>query len=355
MRIGNKLVGDGNPCFIIAEGGVNHNGELYLAKKMIRTAKKTGADAIKFQTFKADELASEKAEKAEYQKDPNDINENQLSMLRKLEFSETEHQELKHYADENGIIFLSSAFDPPSIKLLSELDVPAYKIPSGEIDNIPYLRTIADYNRPIILSTGMATLSEIDTAINEIHNRGNNKIILLQCITSYPPDYSEMNLKTIPTMKQTFGVPTGFSDHSMGNVISFAAVALGACVIEKHFTLDKTLDGPDHKASINPVELEDLVRGIRNIENAMGDGVKVPTENEKKIKKLVRKSLFINQDIKKGTILSRNLIEVKRPATGISPKYYDFILGKKIQKSLKKGENLIWEHILDYETSSETK
>ena len=342
IRIGDKLIGDGEPCFIIAEAGVNHNGDIELAKRLIDVAKEAGADAIKFQTFKADNVVTKNAPKADYQIKNTNSYESQYEMIKKLELSEDEFRELHRYARKKGIIFLSTPFDFESADFLEELGVPAFKISSSDLTNLPFLEYIAEKGKPIILSTGMGTLGEIEEAINTIKNAGNEEIILLHCITSYPAKFENLNLRAIKTLKEAFKLPVGFSDHSLGIYAPIIAVALGAVVIEKHFTLDKNLPGPDHKASLDPQELKEMIKWIRLTEKALGDGIKRPTPEEEKIKKIVRKSIVAKVNIPEGTILTEEMIAFKRPGTGIPPKYYKEILGKKARRNIKVDEIISW-------------
>ena len=325
-----------NRTFIIAEAGVNHNGDIKLAKKLIAAAKDAGADAVKFQTFKAENVVIKNAEKAEYQKTVKE--ESQYEMLKKLELTEEDFEELADYAKKRGILFLSSPFDKESVDLLYELDIPAFKVGSGEITNFPLLRYIAKKRKPIILSTGMAILGEVEEALNVIRSEGVEDIILLHCVSNYPARIEDVNLRAIETLKQAFKLPVGFSDHTLGITALIAAVALGACVIEKHFTLDRNLPGPDHKASLEPNELKEMVQAIRDVEKALGDGVKRPTKDEEEIKRAARRSIVAKVDIPKGTIIAEDMLDVKRPGTGIEPKYIDMIVGKKAKENIRKDE-----------------
>lgn len=325
---------------IIAEAGVNHNGSLVLAYKLIDTAKKAGVDAIKFQTFKAESLVSKKAEKAEYQKENTNAEENQFEMIRRLELSLDAHHKLIKCCKENEIVFLSSPFDLDSIDLLNELGLEIFKVPSGEIINLPYLRKIGRQNKKVILSTGMADLGEIEEAINVLVENGTEKekITILQCNTEYPTPYEDVNLKAMLTIKNAFNVKVGYSDHTKGIEVPIAAVALGAEVIEKHFTLDRNMEGPDHKASLEPNELKQMVESIRNIEKALGNGIKKPSSSEKKNINIARKSILAARIIKKGEILNENNLVVKRPGDGISPMHWDEVIGKPATKDFDVDE-----------------
>jgi len=316
--------------FIIAEAGVNHNGKVKLAFDLIEAAKDAGADAVKFQTFKADSLVSRKAVKADYQKKTTNSDESQYEMIKRLELSLDDHQKLIEYCKSKDIEFLSSPFDLNSIDLLKELGLVTFKIPSGEITNLPYLRKIAGYNKNVILSTGMSDLGEIEDALDILILGGTEKekITVLQCNTEYPTPYEDVNLKVLFTIKNAFNVKVGYSDHTKGIEVPIAAVALGAEVIEKHFTLNRNMEGPDHKASLEPDELKNMIDAIRNIEKAMGDGIKKPSKSEIKNKTIARKSLIAVREIKKGELFSEENIGIKRPGNGISPMRWDEVIGK---------------------------
>ncbi|MDI6917988.1 MAG: N-acetylneuraminate synthase, partial [Thermoplasmatales archaeon] len=300
VKIGNRIIGKGNPCFIIAEAGVNHNGEMNLAKKLIDTAKNAKADAVKFQTFKTGKILIKEAPKAEYQKETTGEG-TQYEMIKKLELSEKDFKELAGYAKQRGIMFLSTPFDEESADLLEKLNVPAFKIGSGDLTNLPLLEYIAKKDKTIIISTGMATLDEVRDAVNAIKNAGNNQIILLHCTSNYPAKIGDCNLRAMHTLEKEFNVPVGYSDHTLGITVSVAAVAMGASVIEKHFTLDKNLPGPDHRASLEPDELKEMVKKIRNVEKALGTGEKKPAESEMETQKVARKSIVAKVNIQKGT------------------------------------------------------
>jgi N,N'-diacetyllegionaminate synthase len=329
-----------NKVFIIAEAGVNHNGSIKIAKEMVDAAVSCGADAVKFQTFKAEQLVSRYALKAEYQKINTASDESQLEMLKKMEIGLKTHQELIKYCNEKKIIFLSSPFDLKSIDLLVELGLEIFKIPSGEITNLPYLRKIGALNKKLIISTGMSNLDEIEDAVQVIINAGSAKrnITLLHCTTEYPAAMEEINLRAMLTLKQKFGVAVGYSDHSSGTEVAVAAVALGASIIEKHFTLSQGMDGPDHKASLEPEEFRQMVKVIRNIEKALGDGIKIPSASELKNMKVARKSIVATSKIEKGTLFAETNIGVKRPGTGISPMRWDDILGRTAPRDFSEDE-----------------
>ena len=339
IKIGNKVIGDKNPCFIIAEAGVNHNGKLSLAKKLIDIAKEAGVDAIKFQTFKTEGVMIENVPMAEYQKKNIGKKETQFQMIKKLELSYDDFISLKKYCDKKRIIFLSTPHSEDAINFLEKL-VLAYKIGSGDLTNLPFLEKIAGKKKPIILSTGMATLSEVKEAVGTIKKAGNNKIILLHCTTNYPCPLEEVNLKAMLTLKKELNLPVGYSDHTLGITVPIMAATLGAVILEKHFTINKNLPGPDHKASLGPDELREMVIAIRNTEKALGGGVKKPTKSEEKIKKVVRKSIIAKIDIPKGAKITDEILIIKRPGNGIQPKYLHKVIGKIARGDIKK-DNLI--------------
>lgn len=343
VRIGTRKIGPGHPCYIIAEAGVNHNGDVSRAKKMIRAAKNAGADAVKFQTFRAANLVTRSAKKAAYQCRTTDPGEAQYQMLKKLELSAGEFGQLAAYAGRAGIEFLSSPFDRGSVDLLESLNVAAYKIPSGELTNIPLLRYIAGCKKPVILSTGMAGMDEIREALATLSGAGVREIVLLHCITSYPAPPETLNLRMIPTLRETFGVPVGFSDHSEGILGSLLARALGACLIEKHFTLDRALPGPDHAASLEPAELAGLVRQVQTTDRILGSGERVIGRTEAAIKKVARKSLVAETDIKKGSELTEDKVGIKRPGTGIAPKFISEVVGRTACRNIRKDSVITWD------------
>lgn len=324
--------------FIIAEAGVNHNGSLELAKKLIDAACEAGADAVKFQTFKTENLVSKTAQKAEYQKSTTDANESQFEMIKKLELDAEAHHKLIAYCKEKNIMFLSTPFDLDSVDLLHNLGLEIFKIPSGEITNLPYLRKIGALNKKVILSTGMADIGEIEDALDVLRVGGTQKenITVLHANTEYPTPMEDVNLRAMQTIGKTFDITYGYSDHTLGIEVDIAAVALGASCMEKHFTLDKTMQGPDHKASLEPHELKAMVQAIRNIEKALGDGVKKPSKSEIPNIKIARKSIVAACAIKKGDLLSETNITVKRPAGGITPMRWDEILGSVALQDYEK-------------------
>ena len=330
-----------NQTFIIAEAGVNHNGSLELAKKMINVAVEAGADAVKFQTFKAEMVVSKYAQKAEYQKKTTTVDESQLEMIKKLELDVAAHRTLIDYCKKKNICFMSTPFDLDSIDLLNKLKLEIFKIPSGEITNLPYLRKIGTLKKEIILSTGMADLGEIENALDILACAGTELkgITILHCNTEYPTPVEDVNLKAVLTIKTAFPcVNIGYSDHTPGIEIPIAAVAMGATIIEKHFTLDKNMEGPDHKASLEPGELKEMVKAIRNIEKALGNGIKNPSPSELKNKPIARKSIVAARTIRKGESFTEENLTIKRPSTGISPMRWDEILGKHAQKKYVEDE-----------------
>jgi len=326
--------------FIIAEAGVNHNGSTKLAKKLIDVAVKAGADAVKFQTFKAENLVCQDAQKASYQKITTPVDETQFKMLKKLELDVNTHKELILYCEEKKILFLSTPFDLDSIDLLNNLGLEIFKIPSGEITNLPYLRKIGNLNKRIILSTGMSKLDEVEDALEILIKAGTakSKITILHANTQYPTPLCDVNLNAMLTMKNTFGVEVGYSDHTLGIEVDIAAVAMGASIIEKHFTLDTQMIGPDHKASLEPNELVQMVQSIRNIELALGSREKKPSPSESANILIARKSIVASCKISKGEVLTKNNMAVKRPGTGTSPLHWDQILGQRASKDYKKDD-----------------
>lgn len=330
-----------NNVLIIAEAGVNHNGSLEIAKRLVDEASSAGVDIIKFQTFKTEKLVSKAAKQAEYQKkNIGKGEETQYAMLKKLELSNEQHEELIAYCKLKNIRFFSTAFDMDSIDYLHSLNLGLWKIPSGEITNYPYLKKIASYKEPVILSTGMCELTDIENAINVLVSNGVSKdiITVLHCNTEYPTPMKDVNLKAMLEIKEKFGVKIGYSDHTEGIEVPIAAVALGATVIEKHFTLDKNMDGPDHKASLEPSELKAMVMSIRNIEQALGTGHKTVSESERKNIEIARKSIVAAKDIKEGEIFTEENITVKRPGNGISPMEWENVIGKVAKRNFQEEE-----------------
>ena len=323
---------------IIAEAGVNHNGDINLAKKLIEQAAKAGADVVKFQTFKANSCVSVSAKKAKYQLETTAKEESQLEMIQKLELSYEAHFELIEHCKKHGIAFLSTPFDLESVEFLRGLDLPYFKIPSGEITNLPYLKAVAKCKKKVLLSTGMANLGEIEAALTILRKNGTRNITLLHCNTEYPTPFEDVNLNALKTLKEAFKLEVGYSDHTEGIVASLGAVALGAVVIEKHFTLDKTMEGPDHRASLEFEELRALCKGIRELEKALGSGIKKASKSEAKNKIIARKSLVAKREIQKGEKFSEQNLTTKRPGSGISAMRYEEYLGKRALKTYKKDE-----------------
>ncbi|WP_411953893.1 N-acetylneuraminate synthase [Alkalibacillus sp. S2W] len=323
--------------YIIAEAGVNHNGSLTTAKQLVDEALKAGADCIKFQTFIASNVASEEAEQADYQKQQAG-NTNQLNMLKQLELSFDDFMTLKQYCDQQGIEFLSTGFDFDSLAFLNDLGMRVWKVPSGEITNYPYLVTIAKYGQPIILSTGMATLTEVSEALYVLYEYGASEVTVLHCTSAYPTPDNDVNLNAMTTLSNQFKVPVGYSDHTMGIDIPIAATALGATVIEKHFTISREMEGPDHQASLEPDELSDMIRGVRRVEQALGSFDKHPTSSEVETQQVVRKSIVAKRAIAEGEYLSDSNITVKRPGTGISPMRWNDVIGQQAKRHFEKDE-----------------
>lgn len=329
-----------NKVLIIAEAGVNHNGSMELARKLVDAAAEAGVDMVKFQTFKAEKLVTIDAEQAEYQQKNTGKSESQYAMLKRLELSERDHEELIAYCKQKGVRFFSTAFDMESLEYLHSLHMGIWKIPSGEITNYPYLKKIASYGEPVILSTGMSGMEDIQAALDVLLSSGLNKedITLLHCNTEYPTPWDDVNLKAMPALGEHFGVKFGYSDHTVGIEVPIAATALGATIIEKHFTLDKTLPGPDHRASLEPDELAAMVKAIRHIEQALGSSQKAVTPSEQKNMQVARKSIVAAKDICRGDILLEDCLAVMRPGTGISPMLWNEVVGSVATRDYKKGE-----------------
>ncbi len=313
--------------YIIAEAGVNHNGQLDLALKLCDAAKEAGVDAVKFQTWKTENIVTAQARQAAYQTENTGVEESQFEMLKKLELSYDHFRYIQNYCKEIGIEFLSTPDEEESLAFLVSLDLPFIKVGSGEVTNIPYLRKIASYGKPVILSTGMSTLAQVATAYDTLLESGAPKVSLLHCTTNYPCPYSEVNLRAMLTLKEAFKCQVGYSDHTMGTEIPVAAVAIGAEIIEKHFTLDRTMEGPDHKASLEPAELKQMVEQIRHIETALGDGIKRPNRSEAENAKVVQKSILAKRPIKKGEVLTEDMLVAKRAGAGISSVHWDVVVG----------------------------
>ncbi|WP_061218220.1 N-acetylneuraminate synthase [Leptospira weilii] len=322
-----------NRVFIIAEAGVNHNGSLDMAKQLIDIAVEAGVDYVKFQTFKSENVISRKAQKAEYQiHNTRDANESQLEMVKKLEFNEEQHRRLIAHCKLKNIKFLSTPFDLDSINLLEKFNLDFFKIPSGEITNLPYLKKIASINKPVVLSTGMCYLGEIEWAINQLITYGltRDMITVLHCNTEYPTPIEDVNLSAMLSIRESLKTRVGYSDHTLGIEVPIAAVAMGAVLIEKHFTISRALEGPDHPASLEPFELKEMVRAIRNIEKAIGDGIKRPSSSEIKNIAIARKSIHYSKNLKKGQVLTENDLVMKRPGIGVSPMFVENFIGRKL-------------------------
>lgn len=337
IRISNKFIGKDNPTFIIAEAGINHNGDIRIAKKLVDHANNAGADAVKFQTYKTENLVIKSLDLVEYQIKNIKEKKSQFKMLKKLELTYSDFHVLKKYCDKKEIIFLSTPHSFDSIDFLEDL-VPAYKIGSGDITNIPALRHIAKKGKPVILGTGMSTIKEVKNAIETIKSQGNKQIIALHCTTNYPCPINQVNLNAMISMKNELGCIVGYSDHTLGTIVPIIATAIGANVIEKHLTIDKKLHGPDHKSSLTPEEFKIMISKIRETEKILGSFEKKPTKDEEKIKQFIRKSLVTKKELKKGTKITRDAIEIKRPATGIIPADIDKIIGKKTKINIGKDE-----------------
>lgn len=337
ILIGSRSVGNHFPVFIIAEAGVNHNGDLRLAKDLVKEAKSCGADCIKFQTFDAERLVTRDAPKAGYQGQGAAPGESQYEMLRRLELSRDAHSELMACCRDAGILFLSTPFDEDSADFLVESEMPAIKVPSGELTNLSFLGHVAKKKKPLLVSTGMAYLSEVEIALRTIEENHNHDIVLLHCVSNYPADPADANLRAMHTMASAFHVLVGYSDHTPGIVVPLAAVALGACVIEKHFTLDKRLPGPDHAFSLNPEELRAMVQGIRTVETALGHGRKEPVASEKETASVSRRSLVAAHKIQVGVVLTEEMITIKRPGSGLIPSMRPFLVGRRTRVTIEEG------------------
>ncbi len=340
LKIGNKVIGDNYPCYIIAEAGVNHNGNPDLAFELVKAAKKTGADCVKFQTYKTERIIIKEAPKANYQLKSTDPKESQFMMLKKLELPLEVYPKLLSLCKKLKIQFLSTPYNFDDADFLNDLGVEAFKIASGQLVELAFLRYVAGFNKPIILSTGMANLSEVYDAVTTVRDAGNDKIVVLQCTTNYPSRIEDANISAMNSMRDSLNVLTGYSDHVPNNYAAYASVALGACVVEKHFTLDTELPGPDHKASLNPAQFKQFVTGVRNVEKSLGSSTKTPTENEIKNIAAMRRSIVAVKNIKKGQSIKVSDIDFKRPATGLSPQLFDKIIGKKATKNISANEML---------------
>jgi len=332
--------------FIIAEAGVNHNGSIELALRLVDAARASGADAVKFQTFRAERLATATAHKAAYQERTTAGTESQFEMLRRLELSEESHKILLKHCRQAGIQFLSSPFDLPSVDFLHSLDVPCFKVPSGEITNHPLLQNVGLTGRPVILSTGMSTLGEVEEAIQVLQTAGTSELTLLHCVTEYPAPFDEVNLRAMQTLRTAFGLPVGYSDHTPGTEIAIAAVSLGAVVIEKHFTLDRSLPGPDHAASLEPSELGQMVAAIRHVEAALGTGIKAPAPCERPNISVARKSVVAARNLPAGHRLAPDDLDIKRPGSGLAPKFMGALTGRTLRVAVGRDDFITWDKLI---------
>jgi len=346
ISINGHVVSADAPVFVIAEAGVNHNGDPGMAKRLVEAAVKAGADAVKFQTFKANKVVAPNAPKAAYQKATTDPEESQLEMLRRLELPYEVFEEIKALCDQEDIIFMSTSSDEESTDFLDTLGVPAFKVPSGEVTNHLFLEYVALKGKPIIMSTGMSYLSEVDEAVRVIRKAGNDKLVLLHCVSNYPADVVDVNLKAMQTLRFAFQVPIGYSDHTLGIEIPLAATALGACVIEKHFTLDRRLPGPDHKASLEPDELKAMVDGIRMVKQALGNGCKMPAASEEDTRYVARRSLVLKENVSEGDVITAKMLTALRPSCGIPPNMISYVEGRKAARSLRAGTMLNWSDLV---------
>jgi N-acetylneuraminate synthase len=335
ISFANRRIGIGHPCFIIAEAGVNHNGDPELAKRLVNAAKEAGADAVKFQTWVTEKLVTPSARMAIYQKRNVGHEQSQFEMLKQLELSYDQFRQIKAYADQQGILFLSTPDEEDSADFLTELMVPVFKIGSGEVTNLPFLEHVARKGKPIILSTGMSTLGEVEAAVQAIENVGNQQLVLLHCVSNYPAKPVDCNLRAIDTLATAFRYPTGFSDHTLGTAIAIAAVARGACVLEKHITLDKTMAGPDHRASLDEVEFATMIQAIREIESALGNGIKHPTLSEIETKETVQKAIIAVRAIQAGERIASADLVLRRTPGGLAPSYLPLIIGRRASRSIE--------------------
>jgi len=345
FKIGERRIGPGFPCFVIAEAGINHNGDLDMARRLIDVAAEAGADAVKFQTFKAELVISADAPKAAYQLENTDPGETQLQMARNCQLAFEDFRGLQRHCRERGIVFLSTPFDHDSLDFLVEAGVPALKIASGEVTNFPLLRRAAASGKPAILSTGMSTLAEVEAAVAELRAGGCGELAVLHCVSNYPADPADANLRAMLSMGAALGVPVGYSDHTPGLPVALASVALGAAILEKHFTLDTGLPGPDHVASLDPAQLRQLVEGVRCVEAALGSGVKSPSSAELDTRAVARRSLFLTRDVAAGAAVEPDALVALRPAGGISPHELARVSGRKAARGLKAGRMLAWQDL----------
>ncbi len=342
---GDRAIGPGAKTFVIAEAGVNHNGSVEMAHRLVDAAVEAGADAVKFQTFSAEGVVTRKAPMAAYQERNVGSDVGQLQMLKELELPREAHRELMAHCQERGILFLSTPHDWAAVDFLFDLGVAAYKIGSGDLTNLPFLRKVARKGLPVILSTGMGTLGEVEEAVEAVTCQENRQLVLLHCVTNYPASINECNLLAMRTMAQAFGFPVGYSDHTEGSEAALAAVALGAVAVEKHFTLDRSMAGPDHQASMEPDQLRALVEGIRRVEQALGDGVKRPTATELEMRHPIRKSIVAAVPIPAGTAITQEMLTTKRPGDGIHPRLWDTVLGRTARVDIAADTQPRWEDL----------
>lgn len=344
VKIGDKLVGDGEPVFIVAEAGSNHNNKLDQAKQLIDVAASAGADAVKFQTFSAYKIVAKASPKAGYMERVSE-KESVYEIFKRLELPREWHGKLAKYASKNNIIFLSSPFDKEAVDLLDEIGVPAFKVASGELTNLPLIKYMAEKGKPMIVSTGAATLKEVSEAVSTIKAAGNKQIVLLHCVMNYPAAEEDANLLAMNTLRRKFKLPVGYSDHTLGMTAPLAAAALGANMIEKHFTLNRKLLGPDHFYSLEPDELKAMVEGIRGVEKLLGVPTKKPAKSEREIRKLARRSIFAKVDIPSGAIIEKEMLAILRPEIGLEPKHIGTIVGKRAKRDIKQYEPITWNKI----------
>ena len=343
FMVGSRLLGES--CFVIAEAGVNHNGDFALACQLVDAAVEAGADAVKFQTFKSEQVVSSIAPKAEYQRDTTGSGESQLDMVRRLELPFDDFAKLKAYCDARSILFLSTPFDDDSVDFLDRLGMPIFKIASGEVTNLPSLSRIGARGKPVILSTGMASLEEVEQALRALRRFADPAICILQCVSNYPADAGDANLRAMDTMATAFGLPVGYSDHTLGIEVALAAVARGAAILEKHFTLDKTMPGPDHRCSLDPTELKALIAGVRRVEASLGSGRKEPAAAEADTARVARRSLFTSRAVTAGSTIEADDLVALRPGDGVSPALTDLVQGRRAKRNLSGGHKLSWEDV----------
>jgi len=343
VHVAGRAIGPGQRCLLVAEAGVNHNGDPALAHRLVDVAADCGADAVKFQTFRPELIASARAPKADYQIETTGSGESQLDMLRRLELPVDAYGELARHCDKRGILLLSTPFDLPSLDLLDELGLPAFKIASGELTNLPFLAAVGRRGKPVILSTGLADLDEVRDAVATLRRAGTTALVLLHCVSAYPADPADANLRAMRTLADTFGVPVGFSDHTTGIEVSLAAAALGAVVVEKHFTLSRDLPGPDHRASLEPLELAALVRGLGTVHGSLGSGDKRPAAAELAVRRVARRSLHFAVDAPAGTVLTASMLAILRPEGGLAPRELDGVLGRRLRVAATAGTPVTWD------------